>query len=249
MNTHLITLRHRVTLTSSLALGALLDSAFIPPTVQAAPGDKPVTVTFADTTEDIAALHELIGPELGLDITTLRILSDGEESYNQTVDRKLKAFIGLGGQLRLQTGDSVSRAITVLSPASCLPGGEVKANLVTLGEEDGDGVLTPEQLNAGSQGDGLDLLAMPVPSSTRVGLRLHWRAGSAKNPVVYEIRWGCTEAESAAGFHATSAHITRLSTNDYLIWTNEGDGAIIGRTGTTPCIVHTMSICVLVTVN
>ena len=129
------------------------------------------------------------------------VQSDEEGPYTRERGNKVKAFIGMGGQLRLQTWDSTVRSILLNIPASActLQGGFGHANLVTLGEDtvgddgegiEGDGFLTEAQLDPGVGGDRLNLLEMGVESSTRAGLRIGFPVPDNKNGDAWRLIFG-----------------------------------------------------------
>ena len=132
----------------------------------------PVSVTFRDSGTD-------------------GVQSDGGGAYTRKPGDKVKAFIGMGGQLRLQTWGSRTRTLLLNFPSlpvECsLASGSVHGNLITLGEDtDDDGVLTPEELE-GDKGHRLDLLAMDTGSdnSKKAGLRI-----SFPNDGTWYVRFG-----------------------------------------------------------
>ncbi|MCH8219054.1 MAG: hypothetical protein IH892_20025 [Planctomycetes bacterium] len=116
------------------------------------------------------------------DLDTDGVKSDGNGPYVK--EKKVKVFIGLGGQLRLSMWDSRRRSLhldfTGAFEDVCLPDFDDstfadldRVGMATLGEdEDGDGMLTPAQLDPGSQGDRFDLTGMTPESSARIGLRI-----------------------------------------------------------------------------
>jgi hypothetical protein len=127
------------------------------------------------------------------------VKSDGLGSYTRERGNKVKAFIGLGGQLRLQTWDSTVRSILLdipdISDPDCPDGGFGHANLVTLGEDDNDdGFLTEPQLDPGVGGDRLNLLEMGVGSSTRAGLRIGFPVPDNKNGDAWYVLFGGGQA-------------------------------------------------------
>jgi len=126
------------------------------------------------------------------------VQSDEEGPYTRERGNKVKAFIGMGGQLRLQTWDSTVRSILLnipdISDPACPDGDFGHANLVTLGEDDdgldGDGILTEAQLDPGVGGDRLNLLEMGVESSTRAGLRIGFPVPDNKNGDAWRLIFG-----------------------------------------------------------
>jgi hypothetical protein len=222
-------LRHQMILLSALVL-----CASVP--VQAQKQQEiPVIVTFADDAAN------LIG-------------SDGNGSYASRQDRRLKSFIGLGGQLRFMTADSVNRAISITPPDFwCFPFLDttpVKGNMITLGEDtDGDGVLTAEQLDPGI-GARLDLMSMVSGQTTRAGLMLTWRTGTAADSTVWRIRWG--GGEVIDGSHATVLNVTCVvAKKAWLISASSSDYAAVGIASSdslTACGVYSLPFTMLVEV-
>ncbi len=170
-----------------------------------------VSVTFRDGTDD-------------------RVKSDcatGDCPYTRERGNKVKAFIGLGGQLRLGTWDSTVRSILLNIPASActLQGGFGHANLVTLGEDtDDDGVLTPEGLE-GDIGHRLDLLAMDTGSdnSKKAGLRITFPVPDNKNGDHWRLIFG--------GGDAGLVTVTRVSDSEWTIEAGVDDLAALVRSG------------------
>ena len=203
------------------------------------------TPLYAAQQQEIPAIVSLADP---IDLPGARITSDGLGSYSNA-DAKLKAFLGLGGQLRFLTWDSPTRSIKVdFTGYASLPfsGAQlVHGNILTLGEDtDGDGVLTPKQLDPGARGERLNLLNIPVGETRRAGLHLRFPVGSGKSAKTWQIRWG--GGEQIAGATAGLVTVQRLSADAWLISATPTDLAAIGVANATPVGVYSMPFALLV---
>ena len=183
--------------------------------------------------------------EISVSVTFRDDVGDGVKSddggpYTRERRNKVKAFIGMGGQLRLNTWDSTVRSILLNIPASdcTLQGGFGHANLVTLGEDtDDNGVLTPEELE-GDKGHRLDLLAMETGSSTNAGLRITFPVPDNKNGDAWYVRFG--------GGEEGLVTVTRESDSVWTIEAGVGDLAALARWGQEPCAFVSMPFLITV---
>jgi hypothetical protein len=188
----------------------------------------PVSVTFRDDVAD-------------------GIYSDGKGPYTRTRRNKVKAFIGLDGQLRLQTWDSTVRSILLNIPkVSGCPDGEFgHANVITLGEDDNDdGILTEPQLDP--FGDRLNLLAMDIgaENSTKAGLRFVFFVPNSKNGEHWYLRFGDDQSPPQAGL----VTVTRENDSVWTIEAGDGDLAALVRSGQgqAPCAYVSMPFSIAV---
>jgi hypothetical protein len=214
-------------------LFALATFGILPPNIHAAQQQEiPVVVTLADPG----------------DLPGVRISSDELGSYSKA-DARLKAFLGLDGQLRFLTWDSPDRTISVDFPDDGLlpfSGAQfVHGNMVTLGEDtDEDGKLTAKQLDPGAQGERLNLLNIAVGGTRRAGLHLRFPVGSFKSAKTWQIRWG--GGETVPGAAAGLVTVERLSATAWMIFAGDTDLAAIGIANSAPVAVYPMPFCLLV---
>ena len=156
------------------------------------------------------------------------VKSDDGGAYTRERGNKVKAFIGMGGQLRLQTWDSTVRSIILNIPeiigSGCPKGDFGHAGLITLGEDDGglngDGFLTEGQLDPGVKGDRLDLLAMDPgdENSTKAGLRILFPVPDNKNGDAWRLIFGEVNPGDGSSPLTNLVTVTRVSDS---VWTIE----------------------------
>jgi hypothetical protein len=138
-----------------------------------------------------------------------RVYSDEGGAYTRERGNKVKAFIGMGGQLRLNTWDSTVRSILLNIPASNCPDAP---------DPEGDGWSSGHPSLSTRD---IDLLAMTVGSSTNAGLRITFPFPDDKNGDAWRLIFGDVDPENFVT-------VTRLSQDVWTIEAGVGDAAVAG---------------------